>query len=50
MFLPIYFKIGTNINFLALEKKNRPYLNIGVKAHGGTAQYSEIGIGSNFKF
>jgi hypothetical protein len=50
MFLPIYFKIGTNINFLALEKKNRPYLNIGVKAHGGTAQYSEMGIGSNFKF
>lgn len=50
MFLPIYFKIGTNINFLALEKKNRPYLNIGVKAHGGTAQYAEIGFGSNFKF
>jgi hypothetical protein len=35
---------------LALEKKSRPYLNIGVKAHGGTAQYAEIGLGSNFKF
>jgi len=48
--LPVYFKIGTNINFLALSKKNRPYFNFGIKTHGGTAQYTEIGIGSNFKF
>jgi hypothetical protein len=50
MVSPLYFKIGTNINFLALEKKNRPYFNFGVKTHGGTAQYTEIGVGSNFKF
>ncbi|HNC63650.1 MAG TPA: hypothetical protein PK075_03275 [Chitinophagales bacterium] len=50
MFTPIYFKIGTNINFLALSKKNRPYFNFGVKAHAGIASYTEIGLGSNFKF
>lgn len=48
--LPIYFKIGTAINFLALEKKNRPFINFAIKTHEGTAQYTEIGIGSNFKF
>ena len=50
MFTPIYFKIGTNINFLALGKKNRPYFNFGVKAHAGIASYTEIGLGSNFKY